>query len=185
MKKTRVTTMAEVVAIRWPEEREKAARLATAGVAVLYIVRGEDDPPIPTGCLEDWVRIPGDDRDFHARLAALELRAALHYTPPFVDDENRLHHEGRILALNPNEARLASALAARFGAEVTDEDLLEAMNDEATTSTNSVRVEAGRLRSRVREVHLAIHRTRHGYILLASQQAEARRFGQRRSRRGG
>ena len=66
--------MAEVVAIRWPEEHEEAAHLVSAGVAVLYLVRADDDPPIPSGCLEDWVRIPGDDRDLHARLAALELR---------------------------------------------------------------------------------------------------------------
>jgi hypothetical protein len=66
--------MAEVVAICWPEERDDAARFVMAGVAVLYIVRADDDPPIPTGCLEDCVRIPGDDRDLHARITALELR---------------------------------------------------------------------------------------------------------------
>lgn len=161
--------MAEVVAIRWPEERDDAVRLTTAGVAVLYLVRAEDDPPIPTGCLEDWVRIPGDDRDLHARLAALELRAALHHAPPFVDDNDRLHHEGRILALNPKEARLAAALAARFGAVVSDKDLLDAVSDETATPTTALRVEIGRLRSRLREAHLAIHRTHRGYVLLASR----------------
>ena len=88
---------------------------------MLYLVRADDDPPIPTGCLEDWVRIPGDDRDLHARLAALELRAALHQAPPFVDDDDRLHYRGRIIPLTSNEARLAAVLAARFGAVVPDE----------------------------------------------------------------
>jgi hypothetical protein len=41
--------MAEVVAVRWPEEREDAARLVRAGVAVLYLVRPEDEPPVPGG----------------------------------------------------------------------------------------------------------------------------------------
>ena len=161
--------MAEVVAVRWPEEREDAERLTAAGMAVLYIVRADDDPPIPTGCLEDWVRVPGDDRDLHARLAALELRAALHQAPPFVDDVDRLHYRGRIIPLTSNEARLAAVLAARFGAVVPDEDLLGAVSEAAATPTSSLRVEIGRLRARIREVHLAIHRTRHGYVLLVHQ----------------
>ena len=119
--------MAEVVAIRWPEERDDAARLAAAGVAVLYLVDADDDPPVPTGCLEDWVRIPGEERDLRARLAALELRAELHHAPPFVDDDDRLHHGGRVVALSPIEARLAAALTARIGAAVSDERLLEAV----------------------------------------------------------
>lgn len=157
--------MAEVVAIRWPEEAEEAARLAMAGVAILYLVREDDDPPIPTGCLEDWVRIPGDDRDLHARLAALELRAALHHSPPFVDADQRLHHRGSVVALNTNEARLAVALTARFGAEVVDNELLDALSDGPASPPTSLRGEVGRLRSRLREVNLAIHRTRHGYFM--------------------
>jgi DNA-binding response OmpR family regulator len=157
--------MAEVVAVRWPEEAEEAARLALAGVAVLYLVGEDDDPPIPTGCLEDWVRIPGDDRDLRARLAALELRAALHHSPPFVDDDHRLHHRGSIVALTTKEARLAAALTARFGAEVVDSELLAALSDGPAMPTSSLRGEVGRLRSRLREVNLAIHRTRHGYLM--------------------
>lgn len=161
--------MPEVVAIRWPEEREDAADFVMAGVAVLYLVRAEDDPPIPTGCLEDWVRIPGDDRDLHARIAALELRAALHDAPPFVDNRGRLHHGGSVVALNATEARLALALTARFGAVVSDEELLDAVSDVTATPATSLRGDIGRLRSRLREVHLAIRRTRRGYVLEASK----------------
>ncbi len=59
--------MAEVVIVRWPEEGAEGARLAEEGVAVLYLVGANDDPPMPMTCLEDWVRLPGDDRDLHAR----------------------------------------------------------------------------------------------------------------------
>ena len=157
--------MAEVVAIRWPEEREDAARLTAAGVAVLYLVDADDDPPVPTGCLEDWVRIPGDDRDLRARLAALELRAELHHAPPFVDDDDRLHYGGTVVALSPIEARLAAVLTARIGGTVSDESLLEAVRNGGEMSAASLRVEMGRLRSRLRPLHLAIRRTRHGYVL--------------------
>jgi len=161
--------MHEVVAIRWPEEAEDAARLATAGVAVLYLVREADDPPIPTGCLEDWVRIPGDDRDVHARLAALERRAMLHHSPPFVDDDGRLHHRGSIVALNPKEARLAAAFSARFGTDVSDDALLDAVSEGPEAPASSLRGEVGRLRSRLREVNLAIHRTRRGYVMCLTE----------------
>ena len=161
--------MAEVVAVRWPEEREDAERLTAAGVAVLYIVRADDEAPVPTGCLEDWVRVPGDDRDFHARLGALELRAALHHAPPSVDDSGRLHYQGRIIPLPSTEARLATVLVARFGAVVPDHDLLGAVSATSDTPAPSLRVEIGRLRSRIREVHLAIHRTRRGYVLLVQR----------------
>jgi two-component system, OmpR family, response regulator len=158
--------MAEVVAIRWPEEGEEAARLAAAGVAVLYLVDADNDPPVPTGCLEDWVRIPGEERDLRARLAALELRAALHHTPPFVDDDDRLHHGARVVALSPIEARLAAALTMRIGTAVSDESLLETVRNGGEMSAASLRVEMGRLRSRLRALNLAIRRTRHGYVLV-------------------
>jgi Transcriptional regulatory protein, C terminal len=167
--KRKTTVMAEVVAICWPEEREDAARFAAAGVAVLYLVRADDDPPIPTGCLEDWVRIPGDYRDLQARVSALELRAALHQSPPYVDSIGRFHYRGRIVPLKSTEARLAVALTARFGAVVSDEELLDAVRDVTSTPAISLRVEIGRLRSRVRELHLAIRRLRHGYVLLPSE----------------
>jgi DNA-binding response OmpR family regulator len=157
----------EVVAIRWPEERDDAARFVAAGVAVLYLVTEEDDPPTPSGCLEDWVRVPGDDRDLRARFAALELRAALHHAPPFVDDDGRVHHGGKIVALNSNEARLAAVLAAHLGMVISDEELLEAIAQDVTRPP-SLRGEVGRLRSRLRDVDLAIRRARHGYVLIAS-----------------
>ncbi len=138
--------MAEVVAIRWPEEREDAARLAAAGVAVLYLVEADDDPPVPTGCLEDWVRIPGEERDLRARLAALELRAELHHAPPFVDDDDRLHHGGKVVALSPIEARLAAALTARLGAVVSDQELLDVLREDRAMPT-TLRSEVGHLRS--------------------------------------
>lgn len=56
--------------------------LRSSGVAVLYLIDGDDEPPTPTTCLEDWVRIPRDERDLRARVAALELRTLVHVAPP-------------------------------------------------------------------------------------------------------
>jgi DNA-binding response OmpR family regulator len=111
------------------------------------------------------VRIPGDDRDLHARLAALELRAALHQRPPFVDDTGRLHHEAQIVPLTPTEARLATVFTAHLGTVVSDTELLDTLREGTGPETSSLRIEIARLRTALRQVHLSIRRTGRGYIL--------------------
>jgi hypothetical protein len=154
--------MAEVVLVRWPEDGPEGLRLASGGVAVLYLVAGDADPPRPTTCLEDWVRIPGDDRDLDARVAALELRAAAHQAPPRVDGQGRLHYRGELVALPEDEARLAAVLADRFGAAVPDA-LLAA---ESGLTGRPLRNPMTQLRSRLRDINLAVDRIRgRGYML--------------------
>jgi hypothetical protein len=153
--------MSDVILIRWPDERVDAERLAGRSVAILYLVNAEDDPPVPTTCLEDWVRIPGDDRDLPARLAALELRATLHRAPPSVDEEGRFHYRGRVLVLPDRERPLARLLVAGFGALVTDDTLASAIADKRLR-----RATMTDLRHRLRVADLLIRRVpRRGYIL--------------------
>ncbi|MGE0795311.1 MAG: hypothetical protein AB7H92_17715 [Microbacteriaceae bacterium] len=154
--------MAEVVLVRWPEDGPEGFRLASSGVAVLYLVAGDADPPQPTTCLEDWVRIPGDDRDLDARVAALEMRAVAHQAPPRVDGQGRLHYRGELVALPEDEARLAAVLADRFGSAVPDE-LLAAQSG---ITDRSLRHPVTQLRTRLRDVNLAVDRIRgRGYML--------------------
>ncbi len=156
--------MAEVMIVRWPEEGDEGLRLAGAGVAVLYLVTGDENPPRPTTCLEDWVRIPGDDRDLSARVAALELRAVAHQAPPRVDEQGRLHYRGNTLSLPPDEARLAAALVRHLDAVVTDNDLSQEL-DEVDPGA-SLRTLMAQLRARLRHVDLLIRRIRRrGYML--------------------
>ncbi|MDQ6696475.1 MAG: helix-turn-helix domain-containing protein [Actinomycetota bacterium] len=158
--------VAEVVMLRWPEERVRAKELADAGVAVLYLLKEETDPPTPRSCLEDWVRMPGDERDLRARLAALELRAAAHQRPPFVDELGRLHHDGTLLALSPVEARLAAVLIERFGEVVADTVLAEHAGDGRPPPSTSLRADVARLRSTLRAANLGLRRVRgRGYLL--------------------
>jgi DNA-binding response OmpR family regulator len=157
--------MAEVVLIRWPDEGGDGRRLAVAGVAVLYLVDAPGDPPAPTTCLEDWVRIPGDDRDLSARVAALERRAAAHQAPPRVDDQGRLHYCGRRLTLSPAEARLVHPLIERFGEVVTDSELTPAVAN-GDPSSPSLRTQMAQLRAQLRPIDLLIRRIRRqGYML--------------------
>jgi hypothetical protein len=152
----------EVRLVRWPEEGELGRGLAGAGDAVLYLVDGDGDPPAPGGCLEDWVRLPGDHRDVAARVAALELRALVHHAPPRVDEKGDLHYGGNVVPLPPGEARVARVLAVRFGEVVPDGDLVVAL-DAADPSLGRL---VTRLRARLRTVNLFLfRRRRQGYVL--------------------
>ena len=160
--------MAEVVVVRWPEEADQIRHLVDAGVPVLYLIDGEHDPPVITSCLEDWVRIPGEERDMRLRVAALEMRAVLHHAPPYVDDSGRMHHGGQTIPLTPVEARLATVLTDRLGSVVSDDQLLDAVT-ESGVSSSSLKVEVGRLRSHLRGLHLTIRRSRNGYVLFLGE----------------
>jgi hypothetical protein len=152
--------MAEVMLIRWPEDGDDGIRLANAGLAVLYLIDGDDEPPTPTTCLEDWVRIPGDERDLRARVAALEFRSLAHLGPPRVDDDGRLHYLAKTIPLSPDEAHLARLLTARFGELVPDDDFQDGPDH------RTLRTRMTDLRARFREVGLSLSRVRRrGYIL--------------------
>jgi DNA-binding response OmpR family regulator len=159
--------MTEVVLVRWPEERSAAAQLVETGVAVLYLVDAEAKPPLPTSCLEDWVRAADDHRDLSARVAALQVRAGIHRMPPSVDEHGHIHYQGRVLPLTPAEARIAALLTERIGEEVTDEELRAGLAAGADPgSPRPLRTQMAHLRAQLREIGLDLHRTRgRGYKL--------------------
>jgi hypothetical protein len=149
--------VADILLVRWPEDRAQLARLRATGAPILHLVEGDVDPPTPLGCLEDWARLPGDERDLAARLTALELRAAEHQAPPTVDDEGRLHHRGKVLLLATEEVELVRALTDHFGQVVVDAELGDA---------GALRGRMARLRPRLRDVDLSLRRARRrGYVL--------------------
>ena len=161
--------MADVVIARWPEEREDAVRLVDAGVAVLYLVNGDDEAPAPTTCLEDWVRLPGDDRDLNARIALLKQRSLVHFAAPIVDDSGHLRYRGRLVPLSAEQAALARALVTRFGEVVLDADLVADMRlvdgPESGTAA-AIRQYMTQLRAIVRPLDLTLRRVRRrGYML--------------------
>jgi hypothetical protein len=158
--RSRSGTTAEVTMVRWPEERERVSRLAEAGLALLYLVENDDDPPIVTSCLADWVRIPGDERDLDARIAVLERRAMGHRTAPFVDDDGSLHYHGQLVHLAAREARLAAALMADFGEVVSDQDLEDPGAVDSADAARLLRTHMAHLRAQLRPVGLSVHRVR-------------------------
>jgi two-component system OmpR family response regulator len=158
--------MTDVVIVRWPEERAEVARLAGQQVPRLLLVAAEADPPEPGDVLQDWVRLPSDDRDFRARISGLRLRAADRAAPPTLDRHGRMLYRGRWAQLSPTEERLGAALAESFGSVVSDERLLAQGWPGAHASANALRVHLHRLRRRLDPLGLEVRVVRsEGWVL--------------------
>src|SRR5207253_9403009 len=80
------------VVIRWPSDEERRRELADLGIPRLLLVDSEATPPICADALEDWIRLPSDERDIDARMNGLRARASAWApaTRPQLDGNGRL-----------------------------------------------------------------------------------------------
>ena len=101
-----------VAILAWPEDAARAEELARAGQPRLLLVGVDAEPPEDWDGLTDWVRLPVDDRDLCARVAALQ-RLASRAPEPVLDEFDVLWRGDRWSALVPIEARLVEVLLAR------------------------------------------------------------------------
>lgn len=160
----------DVVFVRWPQESSRRDRLALAGIPRLLLLETDSSPPDPVDCMEDWIRIPGDDADIQARAHGIGRRAALHANPmPAVDDDGVLRYGTRWTSLPPVEARLTDALVERFGSVVSREVLARSGWPHGAPGRNALDVHVLRLRRRLGPVGLAIRTVRsRGYLMEAA-----------------
>ena len=63
----------DVVLVRWPHEAGRRSELTEQGVPRLLLVDEEAEPPLPSDCLEDWVRVPASEADVKARVLTEKL----------------------------------------------------------------------------------------------------------------
>lgn len=156
--------------LRWPLEDKRRVALAASKTPRLLLVEGATTPPDLEDCLEDWVRLPADDEEVRARLAALTRRAAEHVTVvPVLDGDGVLRVGPTWVSLPPVESRLATALLERFGAVVSRDSLGRAGWPTGAPGRNALDVHMLRLRRRVAPVALAIRTVRsRGYLLERS-----------------
>jgi DNA-binding response OmpR family regulator len=163
----------DVVVVTWPDQQEEAERLARLGVPRLLLVERDADPPMHDDLLEDWLRLPADDRDFRARLSALRQRADNIVAPPTIDEHGRLLHRGHWVALGPTIEQLARVFVGHFGEVVTEDDLVAAGWSVEQLHAPSFRGQLHRLRKRMRMLGLEIHVVRTGYLVSERERAEA------------
>ncbi|HYU39302.1 MAG TPA: winged helix-turn-helix domain-containing protein [Acidimicrobiia bacterium] len=160
----------DVVLVRWPEEDARLRQLRASGAPRLLLLNGESAPPELSDCLEDWIRLPADDRDVRARVAILSSRAETDHPAPRVDDAGLLRHRGRWVALSPVEAALAVTLVDRFGAVVGRDTLARRAWPDGVPTRNALDVHVLRLRRRMAPLGLEIRTVRsRGYLMQASQ----------------
>ncbi len=167
--------MVSVVLLRWPSESARRERLGRLGQPRLLLL--EDGVPAPTvdGCLEDWARLPLDEDDLRARLAAVEARSLRHVPGPRLDQDDVLHIGEESIPLAVIEARLVGALLERPGAVVPRQALSSAAWPDGERGRNALDVHVLRLRRRLAGTGLVIRTVRsRGYLLESAGGAGAR-----------
>ena len=166
----------DVVLVRWPEEAPALDRLRVVGVPRLLLVDPEIAPPESIDTLEDWIRLPADDRDVRARVAALSARASRDGVAAEIDDDGLLRHRGEWVSLSPVERALAAALVERFGAVVGRETLARRAWPGGAPTRNALDVHVLRLRRRIAPLGLELRTVRsRGYLMQAAVPAAVAR----------
>src|SRR5687767_8771005 len=112
----------DVVLVRWPAEESRRVELRDSGVPRLLLVENGTPPPRTSDDLEDWVRVPADEVDLHARVDNLSRRVQSRLAlVPELDDDGVLRTGAEWVPLPPVEARLTYALLDRYRSVVSRE----------------------------------------------------------------
>ena len=157
----------DVALVRWPDDEGRRWELKTANRARLLLVDEKAPAPVSGDPLEDWIRLPADDRDLRARLDALTLRSGTEVEVfPEIDVDGLLHMGDQWVSLPPIEQRLATALIEKPSAVVSREGLAKAGWPGETATRNALDVHMLRLRRRIEPLGLSIRTVRsRGYVL--------------------
>jgi hypothetical protein len=148
--------------LRWPDEALRRDELAGAGIPRLLLVPGDVAAPRVLMELEDWIRVPADERDLFVRIERLSRR--VRRKPPPVLDELVLRNDTRWVAVAPTDARVMRPLLEHFGKVVSREVLvMSAWPDGIERSLNS---RMSDLRPRLAAIGLRLLAARgRGYVL--------------------
>jgi hypothetical protein len=165
------------VVIRWPADQDRRRELADLGVPRLLLVDSDAPPPVCTDALEDWIRLPSDERDIDARMNGLRARASswAPSTRPELDGHGRLLRGNRWVALSPTEEELCALLIGEFGHVVSDKELMAQAWPQGTGTPTGLRLQMTRLRRRIADLQLEVRSVRgKGYVLQNQAVVEGR-----------
>ena len=113
--------------------------------------------------MEDWIRLPADERDLQVRVETLSQRTVVE---PTLDGDGVLRCGPKWVALPPIEARLVELLLARYGKVVGRQALARHGWPGEEPSRNVLDVHVLRLRRRIEPLGLSIRTVRkRGYVL--------------------
>jgi two-component system, OmpR family, response regulator len=153
---------AGVELVAWPAEDGLRQSFARAGVPRLLLVGADEDAPEHVGLDEDWVRVPAELGDVHARLQRLaRMVHRLRSDRPVVDANHILHVGGAGVVLSSAQASLVSVLLDHRG-RVVDRLVLEAtMWPDGAPGPKALDGVVFRLRRRLQGLGLVV-RSAHG-----------------------
>lgn len=158
-------SLPDVSIVTLPADVEALAVLRDRGAPRLILVPADVEPPIGGDALEDWVRLPADPREVHARISTLQLRANVRPRPR-IDEHGCLHVDDRWIAIPPIEARILVVLIEQFGAVVSTAELASRAWPDGLSSASQLRVRILRLRRRLGALELELDTVRgEGYVL--------------------
>lgn len=172
--------------LRWPAEATR--RDPQRWPACLWLLPvGELAPEL--GELEDWVRVPSDERDVAARARRLATKAL--GPPPLrpgdlqVDAGGRVAWRGRSMLVPPTEAALLAVLADAAGSIVPRATLARAAWGDGATPGRRLDSRLFALRGRLAPLGLVIHTVRGRGCLLTTDSADHPNAPRGRGHHGG
>jgi DNA-binding winged helix-turn-helix (wHTH) protein len=146
--------------------------LRADGVPRLLLVDSDVSAPMSADDFEDWIRVPADAMDLHARVTTLQRRVGLYFSDPVVpvlDADGVLRVGTAWVSVPPLEVRLLRALLDRYGSVVGRDALARSGWPDGAPARNVLDVHVLRLRRRLAPVGLTIRTVRaRGYLLEAS-----------------
>ncbi len=156
-----------MILVRWPVEESRRTLLREEGVPRLLLVENGVAPPRTVDDLEDWVRVPADEVDLHARVENLNRKAQSRVeVAPHLDEDGVLRAGPGWVPLPPVEARLTSVLIERYRSVVSRDSLARAGWPTGAPGRNALDVHVLRLRRRIAPLGLSIRTVRsRGYLL--------------------
>lgn len=153
----------KVELVHWPAEETRRIELEATATPRILLVAPSEPAPITVDPVEDWIRLPVNERDLQARVETLARRSMVE---PSLDGDGVLRHGSNWTALPPIEARLVETLLAKFEKVVSREVLLGNGWPGGLPKRNVLDVHMVRLRRRLEPMGLTIKTVRkRGYIL--------------------
>lgn len=147
----------------WPAESDRRVELKERSHPRILLVDGSEPAPVTVDPLEDWIRLPADERDLQARVETLNRRLTVE---PTLDGDGVLRIGAKWAALPPIEARLVGTMLSRFGKVVSRDTLLQRGWPGEEPKRNVLDVHVLRLRRRLEPLGLSIRTVRkRGYVL--------------------
>jgi hypothetical protein len=157
--------------VRWPRDAERRLLLRRAGIPCLLLVDQDTLPPTPLALTEDWMFVPADERDLHARAWRLaHYIGRLDASAPVLAD-GVLHRGDHIVVLTASEQIVAASLLDAAGGVVGRHELEARLWPQGPPSDRALDDVVYRLRRRCTEVGLRIRAVR-GRGFAAEVQAE-------------